>query len=288
MIIGVKTTYKPDNDAGADTNLRGTHVQVGIIENGKYLLVKQAVRDSGRLFWGLPGGGVEPDETDEAAALREILEETGLRVRLLPYRIDRTGRFFDTYVTFLAYPLEGEEQIGTDPEPEMAYLYAPEELRWQDLNDDGGLDEAGLENIRPVRDLLESTDLKKRAGILVYRRDADATRFLIVSRHSFPDKWVFPQGTVRAGEAPEEAAAREAAEEGGLDVHIERSLGFFIQEGSAGFYRTEMFLAECIREGRPSRFREMRWVTYPESVDLNMDRENHRFLADLHSLMHRK
>lgn len=284
-MIGVKTTYKPDSDASASTSLRSKGVQVVIIENGKYLLIKHFVHESGRLFWGLPGGSVQPDETDEAAALREILEETGLRVRLLPYRIDRAGRFYDTDVTFLAYPLEGEEQIGTDPNPEMEHLYSLEELRWQDLNDDGGLDAVGLENIRPVRDLLESPDLLKRAGILVYRRDADGTRFLIVSRHSFPGKWLFPEISVRAGEASEEAAIRLAADEGGLEVNIDRSLGFFIQEGIGGFYRTEIFLAEFIREGQPSKFHEMRWITYPESVDLNMDRENHRFLADLHSRM---
>lgn len=32
--------------------------------------------------WSLPGGGVEPDETWEAAAIREVVEETGYRVAI--------------------------------------------------------------------------------------------------------------------------------------------------------------------------------------------------------------
>jgi len=34
---------------------------------------------AGQDFWGTPGGGVEDDETLERAALRELVEETGLR-----------------------------------------------------------------------------------------------------------------------------------------------------------------------------------------------------------------
>jgi 8-oxo-dGTP pyrophosphatase MutT (NUDIX family) len=35
---------------------------------------------AGQAFWATPGGGVKPGETFEAAALRELLEETGLAV----------------------------------------------------------------------------------------------------------------------------------------------------------------------------------------------------------------
>ncbi len=36
----------------------------------------------GDLVWGLPKGAVEPEETPEAAAVREVLEETGLEAEI--------------------------------------------------------------------------------------------------------------------------------------------------------------------------------------------------------------
>ena len=37
----------------------------------------------GRDVFNLPGGGLEPDETSEACVVREVLEETGVSVRVL-------------------------------------------------------------------------------------------------------------------------------------------------------------------------------------------------------------
>jgi 8-oxo-dGTP diphosphatase len=47
---------------------------------GRLLLIKRG-HDPGRGRWSLPGGRVEPGETDAAAVTRELLEETGLSVR---------------------------------------------------------------------------------------------------------------------------------------------------------------------------------------------------------------
>jgi 8-oxo-dGTP pyrophosphatase MutT (NUDIX family) len=54
-------------------------------------------------WWGPPGGGVEPAETFEAAGIRELWEETGLRVpQLGPWvaTYERTIRFPDEDVGF--------------------------------------------------------------------------------------------------------------------------------------------------------------------------------------------
>jgi 8-oxo-dGTP diphosphatase len=54
---------------------------VVINEKEEVLLV---LREDFRI-WALPGGGVEPDETPEQAAVRETLEETGYQVEIRQY-----------------------------------------------------------------------------------------------------------------------------------------------------------------------------------------------------------
>ncbi|HSP39485.1 MAG TPA: NUDIX domain-containing protein [Frankiaceae bacterium] len=48
---------------------------------GRILLVQRA-NEPGRGLWSLPGGRVEPGETDEQAVVREVAEETGLTVEV--------------------------------------------------------------------------------------------------------------------------------------------------------------------------------------------------------------
>lgn len=48
---------------------------------GRLLLVQRA-NEPGRGQWSLPGGRVEPGESDATAVVRELREETGLQVRV--------------------------------------------------------------------------------------------------------------------------------------------------------------------------------------------------------------
>ena len=60
-------------------------------ENGT---VRYVIIESVRHFFGFPKGHVEADESEEETALREVLEETGLRVRLLDgFRMEDTYSF---------------------------------------------------------------------------------------------------------------------------------------------------------------------------------------------------
>jgi 8-oxo-dGTP diphosphatase len=46
---------------------------------GRLLLIKRG-HEPGAGLWSLPGGRIEPGETDQQAVAREVLEETGLHV----------------------------------------------------------------------------------------------------------------------------------------------------------------------------------------------------------------
>jgi 8-oxo-dGTP diphosphatase len=65
--------------------------------------------------------------------------------------------------------------------------------------------------------------LIERGGQLLLGRRGPATRE--------PGKWSFPAGFVDRGERVEDAAAREAREETGLDVRIEGLLGLYSAAG---------------------------------------------------------
>ena len=55
----------------------------------KILLVKHADYDK----WLQPGGHIEPNETPEDAAVREVYEETGIKIKLLGERFPREDDF---------------------------------------------------------------------------------------------------------------------------------------------------------------------------------------------------
>ncbi|MEU8245426.1 NUDIX domain-containing protein [Nonomuraea sp. NPDC048916] len=66
--------------------------------SGRLLLVRRG-HPPGEGLWSIPGGRVEPQETDHAALEREVLEETGLRVEVGPFAgaVERPGPAGVTY-----------------------------------------------------------------------------------------------------------------------------------------------------------------------------------------------
>jgi ADP-ribose pyrophosphatase YjhB (NUDIX family) len=59
---------------------------------GRLLMIKRG-HDPGAGLWSIPGGRIEPGETDAEALVREMIEETGLTVEVgrLIGRVQRTG-----------------------------------------------------------------------------------------------------------------------------------------------------------------------------------------------------
>jgi ADP-ribose pyrophosphatase YjhB (NUDIX family) len=104
-----------------------------VVRNGRVLLGRRAVEPALGL-WDIPGGFLNPWELPAAAAAREVLEETGLEVRLsglLTVAIDTYhDRDYTLNVYYLAEPISGQEH----PADDLAELrwFAPDELP-QDL-----------------------------------------------------------------------------------------------------------------------------------------------------------
>jgi ribosomal protein S18 acetylase RimI-like enzyme len=97
---------------------RDIRYQAAIIQNG-HVLLAQMRSPEGELFWLLPGGGREGNETAEECLIREMQEETGLTVkveRLLFVEPDMPGGAYDFLHTYLCYPISGAAQAGIEPE----------------------------------------------------------------------------------------------------------------------------------------------------------------------------
>ena len=88
-------------------------------EHGRVLLVRHHYEAEGRDIWMLPGGAVDAGETSRDAAIREVLEETGLVVRVgrLLWHVEEAGERGQRFVNFFtANVIGGKPELGEDPE----------------------------------------------------------------------------------------------------------------------------------------------------------------------------
>lgn len=115
-------------------------------ETKKLLLVKH------REFkkWVQPGGHLEYNETPEETAVREVYEETGIKVKLLGERFPREDDFIrplgiqcnrkDGYmqidVLYFGVPIGNTEPVVDDPETIAARWFSREELEELNLFED--------------------------------------------------------------------------------------------------------------------------------------------------------
>ena len=87
-----------------------------VIRNGKVLLIRRVIEPFSD-YWDIPGGFCEVDEHPAETAIREVWEETGLKIELTSL----LGLWLDEYVArptlniyYLAQPLTWRLRIGDD------------------------------------------------------------------------------------------------------------------------------------------------------------------------------
>ncbi len=86
-----------------DKNQRMLVARVVVTHNDKVLLLRRSETDSRSGFWEVPGGAVDPGESFEEAAVRETMEEAGIK-------LDIGGLEFDHSAS---YEFNGTKRIAT-------------------------------------------------------------------------------------------------------------------------------------------------------------------------------
>ena len=113
-------------------------------EDNRILMVRQDHPE--RTVWMVPGGGIEDGENSAQAAVREVLEETGLEVEILGliWHVEEVSDRGQRFVNFFkARVAGGELKLGADPEfSEDEQVLAQVRFMSRD-------EVAGLENLYP-------------------------------------------------------------------------------------------------------------------------------------------
>ena len=134
---------------------------------GDVLLIRFVAQraDGPFVFWVTPGGEVEPNEDDRAAAERELFEELGLRVPLVgPVHEEHGGSYVHlgetvrNYDVFFAARCEREApRLSGVTEDEIALM---QEARWWSLEELGATEE----RVFPVEIVRVATEAYARVG----------------------------------------------------------------------------------------------------------------------------
>ncbi len=139
---------------GGTRRTRNEHSSGGVViavRDGTHHVALIATRNKTR--WGLPKGAVGPDESSEAAALREVREETGLEARIVR-RLDTIEYSFRAGDTLILKSVDFYlmDYVAGELEPQLTEV---DDVQWVELG--SSLQRASFESERKLLEMVLSS-----------------------------------------------------------------------------------------------------------------------------------
>lgn len=118
------------------------------------------------------------------------------------------------------------------------------------------------------------------AGGVVFKRDGNQIKWLIIQAKRNPQKWVLPKGHIETGEQPRETAVREVREEAGVWARVVSDLDTVSYESDEETVNARFFLMESVEEEEPLEpQREPKWLAFDEAKEQLSYKESTDLLA---------
>lgn len=127
-----------------------------VVQNGKFLIISEGKPGREGKF-NLPGGHVEPDESFAAAAIREVLEESGYQVQVTGFLGIYQHIYEDRQVN-VGGPVFVAEVTGGDAKPSAEHP----EVKWVTADEAAQIERDGL--FWPVHPAKVIADYQRRGA----------------------------------------------------------------------------------------------------------------------------